>query len=411
MFFGRGKKPQWLVLLSFAAILFLISFADAMMSYITPIFIEAQVQDTFVMGLIFAFSSVVGMICDIVFPKIFSNKPHFFFLKVTILAAILFPTTLLFFPQHLVTLFLAMAIWGVYFELNMFSSFQFVHSYIHIHEHTRAWGILQAFQSGAYALGPLLAVYLITHGFELGFAGVLFFLGIAMLSATVFKFIFANKRSKIGEEKELHKSWVSEFHIWKILFKRTWPLLTLQLIVYSVDASFWTIGALLMQQLSEKSVLGGFLLTAYIIPATFVGFFLSNLTLSVGKKRTALLSSTAAGIALSSYVFLESVPLLLLVTSIVSFFLGIAIPEMKATFEDYISRLKEDGSELIGLQGSSNSLAYVLGPIIATFLASLLGITGAFSLLGIFLAIISVSLIFLTPRKIRMPQKELSSYS
>lgn len=410
MFFVKGKKPQWLVLLSFAVISFLISFADAIMSYIAPIFIEAQVHNTFIMGLIFAFSSVVGMICDIVFPKLFSNQPHFFFLKATILAAILFPATFLFFPEHVMTLFLAMAIWGVYFELNMFSSFQFVHSYVHIHEHTKAWGILQAFQSGAYALGPLLAVHLIATDFDLGFGAVLLFLGIALFLTILFRLVFINKHSKRGEKKQLHKTWISEFHIWGILFKRIWPLLTLQLIVASVDASFWTIGALLMQSLSEESALGGFLLTAYIIPATFVGFFLSKLTLPVGKKRTALLSSIAAGLALTSYVFLESVPLLIGVTLGISFFLGIAVPEIKATFEDYISRLKEDGSELIGLQGSSSSLAFVVGPIVATFLASLVGIKGAFSLLGVLLVVTSLLLLTFTPRKIRMPQKELSLF-
>ncbi|NCS97183.1 MAG: MFS transporter [Candidatus Pacebacteria bacterium] len=408
MFFIRGKKPQWLVLLSFAVISFLISFADAIMSYISPIFIEAQVSSTFIMGLIFAFSSVVGIICDIVFPKIFTNKSHFFFLKVTLLSAILFPTTFLFFPQHIMTLFLAMAIWGVYFELNMFSSFQFVNSYIHLSEHTKAWGILQAFHSGAYALGPLLAVHLLSSSFELGFTAVLFFLGIALFLTLFFRIVFINPHSHRNQKKELHKSWISEFKVWKILFKSVWPLLALQLIVSSVDASFWTIGALLMQSLSQESSLGSFLLTAYILPATFVGLFLTKLTLPIGKKKTALICSALAGVALGTYVLLHSVVVILVVTLLVSFFMGIAVPEMKATFEDYISRLKDDGNELIGLQGSSSSFAYVIGPIVATFLASIIGIKGAFSLLGISLAIISLGLLFVTPKKIRMPQRELN---
>jgi len=50
----------------------------------------------------------------------------------------------------------------------------------------------------------------------------------------------------------------------------------------------------------------------------------------------------------------------------------------------------------------------VIGPIVATFLASIIGIKGAFSLLGISLAIISLGLLFVTPKKIRMPQRELN---
>lgn len=403
------KRPQWLIFALFSLISFLISFADAIMSYISPIFIEDQVQSTLAMGIIFSFSSLVGVVCDMIFPKIFSNKSHFFFLKVTVLSSILFPTTFLFFPQHVATLFLAMAIWGVYYELNMFSSFQFIHSYVHIAEHTKAWGVLQAVQSSAYALGPIVAAFVLSRSFDMGFITVFIFLGIALFLTIVFRLAFVPKKHSEVGDATIHKSWLSEFKIWKLLFKRVWPLLSLQFLVTVIDASYWTIGTLLMQSLIEKHFLGGFLLTAYIVPSTLVGLFLTKLTLASGKKRTALITTICAGSLLALYMFINSVPLLIVITGCISFFLGIAVPQMKATFEDYISRLKENGSEMIGIQGSSTSIAFIVGPILATSIATVFGIQEAFSFLGVLMFALAVLLLYVTPRKIRMPQHALDS--
>lgn len=403
-----GLQPKLSVFISFVVIFFLISFADAIMSYISPVFIESQVNDLTLMGIIFSFSSVVGIICDMVFPKIFSQKQHFFYLKVTVLSAILFPGTLLFFPQHVMTLIFAMAIWGLYFELNMFSSFQFVHKYVHVQEHTRAWGILQAFQSAAYGIAPPIAAFLIKDMFEPGFYAVFAFLGIAVFLTIFFKVAFVNTQAHHIYREKPTKSWAAEFRIWKVLAQRVWPLLVLQIAVYTIDASFWTIGALLMEDLSHQHSLGAFLLSAYIVPAAVVSLFLGSLPFPFGKKKTALISSILAGAFLALYAITPSVPMLLIITMIISVLLGIAVPEIKATFEDYVSRLKNDDSEMIGLQGSSSSLAYVIGPILGTFLASIVGIPVSFSILGLLLFCISIFLLFVTPKKIMMPQEALA---
>ena len=402
------KKSNILTVLFFSTILFVISFADALMSYVSPIFIEDQVQSTFLMGIIFAFSSFVGIICDILFPKLFTNQTHFFFLKVTVLTAIAFPLTFIFFPQHILTILFAMAIWGVYYELNTFSSFEFVHSYVHISEHAKTWGIMQAFQSGAYALAPLLATQLLLTGYIDLFTTVLFSLGIALLFTIIFRLFFMKKKHTHRTILSPVKTWITEAHIWKLLFKKVWPLLLLQLLVNTIDASFWTIGAIYMHEISQKHALGSLFLTSYIVPSVLVGLFLSKIPVTFGKKRIALISTALTGVGLSSFYFIQEIPVLLVVTFLASTFLAIAVPEIKATFEDYISRLKTSNSEMIGMQSSSASLAYVLGPIIATFLATATTIKTAFSLIGVLVLVTALYLLVITPKKIRMPQKELS---
>ena len=394
----------------FASIVFFVSFADAMMSYLSPIFIESQVNNTFLMGIIFSFSSVIGIICDLIFPKIFTKKPHYFFLKATLLSAVMFPLIYLLFPSHVITLLLAMAVWGIFYELNVFSSFHFVHTYVHISEHTKTWGFLLAFQSLAYAIAPILVIKIFSQGFDFNFLVVCIFLTIAVLLSLFFKRNYIPKKKHTEENNAViqKKSWIDEFQIWKLLFPKVWQLLILQIALSIIDASFWTIGTLFTQKLAQESSWGFLFISFYIAPSILIGILLSRRTQSSGKKRIAIISTLISGLFLFAFYMINSVPLLLIATAVSSLFIGIAIPELKATFEDYVSRLRNNDNEMIGLQGSATSFAYIIGPLMATFIATLVGFKNAFALLGLGLVIISIFLLFFTPKKIRMPQKELA---
>ncbi|GIK83789.1 MAG: hypothetical protein BroJett025_04110 [Patescibacteria group bacterium] len=317
------------------------------------------------------------------------------------------PLTYLLFPNHIITFLIAMGIWGIYYELNLFSSFHFVHSYARLHEHSKTWGLIQAFQSSAYALAPIIVVQLLSFGYSINFILVCLLLAVAIVLSLIFKKKFVKNRFNADTQVPIKKSWTTEFRIWKLLLPKVWPLLLLEVALTTIDAGFWTIGTLLSQELSETSKLGSLFITAYIAPAILVGFALGKLNLDTGKKKIALISSAIAGLFLSGFHFIESIPVLLFLTAMTSLFMGAAIPELKATFEDYVSRLKDKSNEMIGLQGSSTSLAYVIGPIIATFLASQTGYKASFSILGVTLAVIAVTLLFVVPHKIKMPQKEL----
>ncbi len=386
----------------------MISFADGIMSYISPIFIESKVHSTLFMGIIFSFSSVIGILCDVVFPKVFSNQPHYFFLKATLLSAIMFPLVYLLFPNHILTFLLAMSVWGIYYELNIFSSFQFVKSYVGIDEHTKTWGKIVAFQTSAYALAPIFATHLLTLGYKQSFLFVCVLLLLTIVPILKFKQKFVIHSNKDSQEKPRNISWKKELEIWKLLFPKVWQLILLQTAITIIDAGFWTIGTLFTLHLSKTHALGNLLIPAYMAPAILVGFYLGRSNQKSGKKKTALISSLLSGILLTTYFFLNSVTGIIVVTAGVSILLGVAVPEIKATFEDYVSRLKNEDNEMIGLQSASTSLAYVIAPIVATFLAEIVGYQNAFAFLGLFLTILTTFLIFVTPKKIKMPQKELA---
>jgi MFS family permease len=88
--------------------------------------------------------------------------------------------------------------------------------------------------------------------------------------------------------------------------------------------------------------------------------------------------------------------------------LGVMYPELQATFEDYICRCKKFGNDLIGLTAIAGSIPYVIGPIANGFIIDGSGERSVFGAWGIVLSIFSLSLFFIVPRKVRLPEQQLT---
>ena len=97
----------------------------------------------------------------------------------------------------------------------------------------------------------------------------------------------------------------------------------------------------------------------------------------------------------------------LAVVFISSTFTSLAFPELNATFEDYVARLDNFSNDLVGLRSSAGSLAYIIGPVTAGFLASKLGNWQTITIFAGALVIVAAAMLYVIPRKLRMPKQEL----
>jgi len=393
----------------FGLVMFLTAFGDAIMSYTSPIFIEDKLGGSFVMGLVIAFSSVVGIAMDLLIPKLFGQKPYTFFFWATILAAFCFPVAYLLLPPVMGTLLLGMGFWGIYYELIQFTNFHFIGSFIPRSGYPAAWGGLSAFKGAAYMAGPLLASYLLNASYSSAFLGALFFFTASSVGFLLFSKHFRSHHLPVVDHPK-PQSFLHVFRTWKTLWPKIWPVYIFLAALSLVDSTFWTVGALLSEELHQTSgMVGNLLLPAYTLPALFMGIFTAAAAKPMGKKRAAFLSGTLSGLILS-LGGLTSNPLLLLGLVFFSSLLNsISVPEIAAVFEDYVQRLGPMGDDLIGLQSSATSLSYIIGPILAGTLAAVLGNQVTFTAMGILLASVSAFALIIVPRKIRMPQKELSN--
>lgn len=394
-------------LLKFAFLYFFIKFGDGIMSYIIPIHIDNQVQNTFLMGIIISASSFFGIFFDFWIDKYLWDKTYKFFVKATLIAALGFPLTMIFFPKHILAILFAMILWSAYYEFVGYSSYNFIHKFLHKDMHTFAWAMLNAFGAVAYLVAPFLAGYLIDKGDLVPFYGALvaFFVAIIM-----YKLMLPVKREQhkpINNVEQSHRNVKKEFEILGILLKRVWPLAIYGIALEMIDTFFWTIGPLFSEELRTQSYIGGFLLSAYSFPVIFASLITNRANISHGKKRISFITAFAAGALLTMIAIVKNVWVLVGGVLLMSTIYSISMILFYAVIEDYIARLNKFGNDMITLNQMSTNVGYVIGPVFAGFIASKIGNQLSFLIVGLFLMLVSILCIALVPKKVLMPKTEL----
>ena len=159
---------------------------------------------------------------------------------------------------------------------------------------------------------------------------------------------------------------------------------------------------------AENAGLGqfsGLFLAAYTLPTLIVGWFVGSLTKHFGKKRTAFLGLFIGSLILSSFFYLPSPIIAIFVIFISSCFISMALPAINAAYADYISDAPQVEGEIEGLEDFAFNVGYVIGPISAGVLADILGLKVAFSILGLFGAILALILLLIAPKHILIKTK------
>lgn len=402
-----GWSPT-IVLLAFAGVVFFFFFGDALMSYGTPIYLQSRLHNELLMGAVMGFSSLVGIGLDMWLGEQARGKNYRFFLWWAFIFAFLFPLSFLLFPEHVVAFLFAMAVWGIYYEFIQFSQFHFVHTFMDPKRHSFAWGWLSLFQVASYTLAPLLAAGWLDIQIKMPFAWASIFFSASLLAFGVFVAVFDAKHGGSHMGIKPKNIW-EEFDVWKILFTKLKWLWFFTFVLVFVDAAFWSVGTLLSESLRAKSIFGAGLLVAHMLPQIFMGGLSAKLA-RFGKKRVAFGAGVLSGILLLGMGWMTNVGMILILVFASSAFAGIAMPQMMATFEDYMARLGGFGNDLVGLERSAVSMAYFLGPLVSGAMAVLVGNQWTLALAGGLLTIAAGAAFVGTPRKVRMPQGELVRY-
>lgn len=403
-----AKDEVWSRVLLFCFILFLIRLADGIISFWAPVQIQNVLGDSTVMGLIISFQSVVGFAADLVFPKMLakSRVRNMVFWGIMMSGfTSLFLVNSIFWP--FIAIFLVtMTLWGVYYELISFANYQFMGSTVPLTMRSAAWGIASVFVNLAYFLGPLLAAFLLLRGFVVTEVVIIFFLIAALVLLTV-----TGKVREVKSTVDLHQinPWMELKH-WMSLSRHIWPAIVISLLLGFIDSTFWTIGAIWTEKLSTQSFLGGLFLPAYQFPAIVMGFLVAGWGIYKGKKILSEKMLIIAGAFLIAIAFSGSIVWQLTVVILSSVFLSISYPLLEGVYTDILVRMGKEKKEMIGLTSSIVNIAYVVWPPIAGFLAMKVGERMTFSLVGAMTVVVAVILLFVTPKKLRLPQEEIRTW-
>lgn len=394
-------------LLAYCVMLLFVFTADGVMSYWAPTYIQSTLSSSLLMGLVLSFSSIVGLAMDFIFPQLLrgiSLKTIIGFLLLTSLGftASMFAST--FFPLVLLFL-LGMAVWGVYYELIIFADQQFVASAVDPHRRSMAWGIVAVFKSIAYVLGPIIAGWALNRSDR----SVLFIAaGLTFVATILFMFMrFRDHQLKLAHHEI---NLIAELSHWRVLIKHIWPILLLSVSMGLVDATFWTTGTVWSEKLSTTQGFPGLFLSAYIFPSLFVGLILAKLNIWHHKKKIAMTFLFLSNIVLMGLGLSVTLWWQILVVLVASVLSGFAYPLVDAVYTDIVARMGRQRKHLIGLSGSTFSLAYIVGPVMAGFIAQVVGEQNTFVVVGAGAATVALALLLVTPKKLKVPQSEVRSW-
>jgi len=399
-------------LLGYSLIVSLFCLFDALMAYCAPVYLDKTLHNSFYVGLIISCSSAAGMLFDFVASKTNANSSFSRYFWLTILISLVFPIILLFFSENIFLIIIAMIIWGVYYELLYFSHFHFIESLRSEKTHAQSWGAVCTFKALSYTIGPLLASLMIGYSLNLPLYAALVVLAITAFFFFLFLRIFKiRKSSSYPAEKNKHIVPINRLFIWKILINKLWLLWMFMFCLSIIDSAFWTIGALFSEQLKLSSPIGAFFLTLYMLPTLFIPLVSGKIDKPLGKKKVAFISGAISGALLIAIGLIDNAVLILLLVFLSSLFGALAVPEILATFEDYITRLGYLGNSIISIERSSENAGYIVGPIICGFLAIQIAYQRVFSVVGGVSLFVSIVCLIFIPRKIRFPQQQLQNYS
>jgi predicted MFS family arabinose efflux permease len=394
-----GMKHHALYVVCFMIFFFLLF--DGMLMFHVPLIItNAGISETN-MGLIVGFSSVAGIIFDLLLTHVLkkANFRRMFLMMLAI--ASLFPL-ILWKGEAVLWLMLGMIVWGIYFDLYNCGTLDFVGRMIPKEEHTSSFGVIDFFISTAYLIAPLIASVFTAEIIHQNFFFIAWgFLGIAILFYFALRRIAPIKEVSVKKQKNIANLFV-EFALHKKVAVTLFPLYLFSTMLTIIEASFWIVAPLIVIQTDWSIAFAGVFLFAHGLPSFLVGWLVGDIVGKRSKKRTAFTALLIGSLIMVNFLYVRDPILLILLSFLSAICTGIAWPVIKSIFADYVSEAKSNEQEIELVQDVFTNIGFILGPAVGGFLAATVGHIQTFGVVGIVGALLAVSLLIFTPRHINI---------
>lgn len=373
---------------------------DFILTYITPLIMEERGISVGLIGLIIGSSSVTGAVFDFIFCKIFKNTSFRRILMLMFVICAIYPLILM--QSTTIWMFLiAMAIWGIYYDLYAFGVFNFVGKYIQKQEHSSAFGIIQMSRAAADFLAPLIAGFIVSVSINWHiFATSWLFLAVA-IGFFVILLIKMKGTQPVGAVEQCHhrkRNVILEIRLWKKIAKTITPSLWVTFYIIFIETFFWTLAPLYIKE-SNLGWYGGLFLSAFSLPALIIGWFVGNITSKFGKKKTAIVGLLIGSAILAPFAFISNTNIILGVVFLSACFISLSLPAINASYADYICEQPEYDGEFEGIEDLLTNVGWIFGPILGGLIAQIFNIPVAFSLLGVGGVLLAFLLLIFTPKK------------
>jgi predicted MFS family arabinose efflux permease len=394
----HGRKG---ILYSMAFMLLFFAIFDGIVMYLSPIVMQRSGIPLGTVGLILGFSSIAGMLFDILLLRLLAKSTYrkiFFAMFITASATPFF----LFGPSTITFYLIAMALWGLYYNLYDIGTLDFIGRETVIKQHTSSSGILKVFEGLGYLLAPfiasLLLISLSVHKtfplpmFLFILIAFLIFLGISTTKS------YTNKRL---QSRSTPSGFFARITTWVHVGKLILPILLLTLVINLVDDAIWTIGPIFSETLHiPDGPSGGLFMLAYALPPLFTGWIVGHLVKKFGKKHTALFGLFFGSLLLLVIGFVTMKFMLIAVIFCVSFLFATVWPTITAAYADVIIRSPSYQDEVETVDDYFTNIGDTIGPILGGYAAQYAGLPHTFVIIGILGMIIALVLMKYTPKNL-----------
>ncbi len=390
----------------FSAGLLLVFYAlfDGLLSYLLPLQITALGFSIAEMGLIISSSNIFGAIFDFVLAKYLPNT-HYRRLFLIIYGLCFVYPLFLMSSKSLPLFLVSMSIWGLYSDLHNFALFDFVSRRSSESEHAESFSILGIFKSVGYLIAPIIAGLVATQFINyFPYFLSLVFIAISFIFYLILIRVSPKKDSPEYDHtpRHLKYNFIKEFKVLKVVGKTLFPVLLFSTMLYIFDGAIWTIAPLYSQSFEGFQDFGGLFMSAYTLPVLLTSWFINPISHRFGKKRTAYLAFIFGCLLIIPLGFVTSPHIVILLFFVSSCITSIAWPAIRGAFADYISESSRYSREIESLNDFTCNIGFILGPALSGIIAEIVGLSHLFTVLGLGSVAITLYLLFITPRSIRV---------
>lgn len=354
---------------------------DSAIVYLSPVLASQQLHSNSEVGLLLASSSLAGAIFDGLLGH-FVRRPHFrkFYLGMLAVCA-LTPFVLL--SANTVWMFLiSMALWGLYFDLCSFGNVDFASRLRGKTEGTEFFSLLQLVKGIGFLVSPIIVSFLLREN-----EGALILLLVSYI-ALAFGFYFLVIKQHHDHPGKLDMplkktSFLTELHVWKKISTKAIGPLVFIILFASFDATFMTIGPLAAESFRGLDPVHGLFVSAYWLPALFLGLYLPKIVKIFGAIKTAYFGLLIAALVVCLFPLTTSALPLIALVFLSSLFSSMCAPAISVAFAQAVKSDRGNEREIAALQDFAANLGYIIGPVTAGFLSDSFSYMNTFLVMGV----------------------------
>ncbi len=380
---GGGRRS----LLVLGLVVLVYSVGGGAFEFLLPILLDDFLGNFVAVGFMLALPSLVSLLADIPLGSLSDRvgrvKLMSFGLFIMAVVGLLFQYIYL--PIHFMMLLL---LWGLAYQIFKIPSLAYLMDISPKKESAKYFGVYMAFTSLGFAVGPAIAGFLLIEeeSYILYLYSLFCILSLLIVLTSLKKTAKSLPVSQsIQEIIEKDRIVLKEIRDFKELRAVGVLILYLTFVFAFSELIIWVFEPLYFTSLKIDPVLGGLILSSFILPFVILYIPGGMLADRYGRRKPLTLGLASSGIFLILFGLSANPYHLIVLALLISSGFALTLPSIEGLLMDISTRHKK--GEIVGVWNVSEDLGYIIGPIVGGLIAEYSCIGNIFVVTGLMLVL------------------------